>query len=86
MPQGPSEVVAEFTIQPSTEGGTEAHVEAGVDAARATGLAIDVGPSGTGLAGSRAEVLDALTRVVDAAIEAGAHRISVELRVATEAR
>jgi uncharacterized protein YqgV (UPF0045/DUF77 family) len=86
MPQGPSEVVAEFTIQPFVEGRMEPHVEAGVDAARASGLAIEVGPFGTGLAGSRAEVLAALAEVMDAAIEAGAHSISVKLRAATEAR
>ena len=85
-PAGPAEVVAEFTIQPFVEGRMEPHVEAGVRAARASGLAIEVGPFGTGLAGSRADVLDAFTRVMEAAIEAGARSIQVKLRVATEAR
>jgi uncharacterized protein YqgV (UPF0045/DUF77 family) len=84
VPAGPREVVAEFTIQPFIEGRMEPHVEAGVKAARDSGLAVEVGPFGTGLAGGRAEVLQALSRVMDAAIEAGARSIQVKVRVATE--
>jgi uncharacterized protein YqgV (UPF0045/DUF77 family) len=54
--------------------------------ARDSGLAIEVGPFGTGLAGPRREVLDALRRVVEAAIDAGAHNIRVKLEVPSEAR
>jgi uncharacterized protein YqgV (UPF0045/DUF77 family) len=86
MPAGPAEIVAEFTIQPFTEGRMEPHVEAGVHAARASGLAVEVGPFGTGLAGSRTDVLRALSQVMNAAIDAGARSIQIDLQVATEAR
>ena len=81
MPVPPAEVTAEFTIHPFTEGGMEPHVSAGVEAAQASGLAVDVGPLGTGLSGSRAEVLGALVEVMDAAIEAGARSIHVKVEV-----
>jgi uncharacterized protein YqgV (UPF0045/DUF77 family) len=86
VPAPPAEVVAEFTIQPFVEGRMEAHVAAGVEAARASGLAVEVGPFGTGLAGARAEVLEALTRVMEAAIEAGARSIHVKLQVPSQTR
>ena len=86
MPAPPAEVTAEFTIHPFNEGRMEAHVEAGVDAARASGLAVEVGPFGTGLAGPRAEVLETLRSVLDAAIDAGARSIQIKLEVPSEAR
>jgi uncharacterized protein YqgV (UPF0045/DUF77 family) len=86
VPAPPAEVVAEFTIQPFVEGRMEPHVAAGVDEARASGLAVEVGPFGTGLAGPRAEVLETLRRVMDAAIAAGARGIQVKIEVPSEAR
>jgi uncharacterized protein YqgV (UPF0045/DUF77 family) len=86
MPAGPAEVVVEFTIHPFVEGRMEAHVAAGVDVARASGLAVEVGPFGTGLVGPRAEVLDVLREVIDAAMEAGARSIDVKLEAPSEAR
>lgn len=85
-PVSPAEVVAQFTIQPFVPGHMQPHVRAGVDAARASGLAVEVGPFETGLAGARAEVLDTLRSVVEAAIEAGAHGFEVTLQVPSEAR
>ncbi len=79
MPVAPAEVTAEFTIRPTAEEEMEAHVKAGVDAARASGLAVEVGPQRTGLSGSKADVLDALARVMDAAIEAGARSIEIKV-------
>jgi uncharacterized protein YqgV (UPF0045/DUF77 family) len=79
MPVPPAELTAEFTIHPFTEGGMEPYVEAGVRAAEASGLAVDVGPLGTGLSGGRSEVLRALVEVMDAAIEAGARSIHVKV-------
>jgi uncharacterized protein YqgV (UPF0045/DUF77 family) len=86
MPAPPAEVVAEFTIQPFVEGKMEPHVAAGVEAARASGLAIEVGPFGTGLAGPRVDVLEALARVVNAAIDAGAHGVQVKIEVPKSSR
>jgi uncharacterized protein YqgV (UPF0045/DUF77 family) len=79
MPVPPAELTAEFTIHPFTEGGMEPHVEAGVRAAEASGLAVDVGPLGTGLSGGRAKVLHALIEVMDAALVAGARSIHVKV-------
>lgn len=79
MPVAPAELTAEFTIHPFTEGRMEPHVKAGVEAAEATGLAVEVGPFGTGLSGARPEVLDALMKVMDAAIEAGARSIQIKV-------
>jgi uncharacterized protein YqgV (UPF0045/DUF77 family) len=86
MPAPPSEVTAEFTIHPFTEGRIEPHVSAGIEAARASGLAVEVGPFGTGLAGPRRDVLDTLRKVIDAAIEAGARTIQVKLEAPSETR
>jgi uncharacterized protein YqgV (UPF0045/DUF77 family) len=81
MPVPPAEVTAEFTIHPFTEGGMEPHVSAGVQAAQASGLVVDIGPLGTGLSGQRAEVIGALAEVMDAAIDAGAHSIHIKVEV-----
>jgi uncharacterized protein YqgV (UPF0045/DUF77 family) len=86
MPAGPAEVTAEFTIHPFEEGRMDAHVQAGVDAARSSGLAMEVGPLGTGLSGPRDEVLAALANVLRAAIDAGARAVHVKVEVPTESR
>jgi uncharacterized protein YqgV (UPF0045/DUF77 family) len=83
MPVHRAELVAEFTIHPFVEGSMEPHVRAGVEAARASGLALDVGPLGTALAGSRDEVLAALSDVLRSAIDAGASAIQVKVDVQT---
>ena len=86
MPAPPAEVVARFTIHPVEQGEAAPHVKAGVREARDSGLVVDVGPDGTGLAGPRAEVLDALRRVVEAAIAAGARSIEIKLEMPSQAR
>jgi uncharacterized protein YqgV (UPF0045/DUF77 family) len=79
VPVPPAELTAEFTIHPFTEGRIEPHVRAGIDAAEASGLAVEVGPLGTGLSGERSAVLDALRAVVDAAVDAGAQSVHIKL-------
>ena len=86
MPAPPAEVVAEFTIHPVDEDGSAPHVEAGLKEARDSGLAVEAGPHGTGLAGPRDEVLDALRRVVEAAIDAGAESFEIKLEMPSQAR
>jgi uncharacterized protein YqgV (UPF0045/DUF77 family) len=86
MPEPPAVVSAEFTIHPFTEGRMERHVEAGVEAARSSGLEVEVGPFGTGLAGPRHEVLETLNKVINAAIDAGARSIQLKLEVPSEHR
>ena len=84
MPVAPSEVTATFTVSPSSGGHTARHVKAAVDEARASGLASEAGPDTTALAGSRAEVLATLNKVIDIAIGAGATSIDVKIEATTE--
>lgn len=72
MPTLPAEVQAEFTVHAAESSAMDdAAVRATRTAAVATGLALDTGPTTTGLSGTSAEVLDALRSVVEAALDAG---------------
>jgi uncharacterized protein YqgV (UPF0045/DUF77 family) len=82
VPVPPAELTAELTIDP---GGDQA-VAAARRAAMETGLALDTGPNTTALSGSRQEVLDALRRVLDAALSAGAPTVEVTLEVPSDSR
>jgi len=82
VPVPPAELTAEFTIDPDDR---EA-IRAGRQAAIESGLALDAGPDTTALSGARHEVLDALRRVVDAAIDAGAATVQVRLQVPRDVR
>ena len=82
MPVPPAELTAELTLAP----GDDRAVDAGRQAAAETGLALDTGPTTTALSGSRREVLDALSRVLDAALDAGATTVDVKLEVPRDAR
>jgi hypothetical protein len=55
-------------------------------AADLPGLALDAGAAITALSGARGEVLDALRRVLDAALSAGAFTVQVKLEVPRDAR
>jgi uncharacterized protein YqgV (UPF0045/DUF77 family) len=82
VPVPPAELTAELTIAPDDDRA----VAAGREAAAQTGLALDTGPTTTALSGARREVLDALSRVLDAALSAGATTVEVKLEVPTDAR
>jgi uncharacterized protein YqgV (UPF0045/DUF77 family) len=82
VPVPPAELTAELTIAP----GDDRAVRAGRQAAADTGLALDTGPTTTALSGARGEVLDALTRVLHAALSAGATTVDVRLEVPRNAR
>lgn len=82
MPVPPAELTAELTIDPADR---EA-VKAGRQAAVESGLALDAGPDTTALSGARREVLDALHRVMDAALAAGAATVEVRLQVPRDVR
>jgi uncharacterized protein YqgV (UPF0045/DUF77 family) len=82
VPVPPAELTAELTIDPA---GDQA-VAAGRQAASETGLALDAGPNTTALSGAKQEVLDALLRVLDAALSAGATTVEVKLEVPRDTR
>lgn len=77
-------VDAEFLIEPFTEGEIGAHVKAGIDAVEATGCIVEMGPFGNTVSGERGEVGRALADMVDAAMDAGAERVSVTVVPAGE--
>lgn len=72
-------LVAEFTVEPFTEGAPGPHVHAAVAAASAVGLDVDFGPFGSTVEGDDDAVLDAVGRILRAAMGAGASRISVQV-------
>jgi uncharacterized protein YqgV (UPF0045/DUF77 family) len=82
VPVPPAELTAEVTIDPADH---EA-VRAGRQAATESGLALDAGPHATALSGAKPEVLEALHRVLDAALTAGATTVEVKLQVPRDVR
>jgi uncharacterized protein YqgV (UPF0045/DUF77 family) len=72
-------LTVEFTVEPFVAGEPGPHVQAAIEAARGSGLAVDVGPFGTSVSGDDDRVLDAVAAVVRAAVAAGATRVSLQL-------
>jgi hypothetical protein len=81
VPVPPAELSAHYTIA-----GPPAAEEAARAVAAPSGIAHDGGPGETLLSGSRAQVLATLGDVVQAALDAHAHRIDVRLEAPTESR
>jgi uncharacterized protein YqgV (UPF0045/DUF77 family) len=73
--------VAEFTIEPFVEGDPGRHVTAGIEAVRATGVDVEVGPFGTVATGDIDAVVTAVADLCRQATAAGAERISLQLTV-----
>ena len=69
----------EYTVEPFVEGAPGRHVTAALEAAGGTGLDVEFGPFGTTVAGADEDVLSAADRIVRAAIDAGASRVSLQL-------
>jgi uncharacterized protein YqgV (UPF0045/DUF77 family) len=69
----------EYTVEPFVEGAPGPHVRAALDAAAEAGLDVDFGPFGTTVAGADDAVLSAANRIVRAAIDAGATRVSLQV-------
>lgn len=69
----------EFTIEPWVEGGHPPYVQAALAAAEASGLPVDLGPFGTGVVGPAAEVYALVPAVLEAAMAAGAGRVSLQI-------
>lgn len=72
-------LTVEFTIEPFRDGDPGPHVRAALDAARRTGLAVDFGPFGTLVSGDDRDVLAALAPITEAAVGAGATRVSLQV-------
>lgn len=83
-----AELSAELTVVPSWEGNESprAQVEAARRAASASGLAHESGPGSTLLAGRRTEVLEAMCRVIEASLDAGAHIVQVKVEAEGDSR
>ena len=75
MPAPPAEVVAEFSI--GSRRGDSRAIEAALQSARASGLALEAGPQETALAGGRSEVVAALGRVIESALRSSEQRCTV---------
>jgi uncharacterized protein YqgV (UPF0045/DUF77 family) len=72
-------LTVEFTIEPFVPGEPGPHVQAAVEAAERSGLAVDFGPFGTAVTGEDEAVLTAVDRIVRAAVAAGATRVSLQV-------
>jgi uncharacterized protein YqgV (UPF0045/DUF77 family) len=76
-----AQLSAELTIVPSreAESSPQSQIEAAKQAASDSGLAREAGPETTVLAGGRSEVLDAVFKVIEASLDAGAHAVQVKV-------
>jgi uncharacterized protein YqgV (UPF0045/DUF77 family) len=83
-----AELSVELTVVPSWDGeeSPRAQTEAARRVASESGLAHESGPGSTLLAGGRQEVLEALRRVIDASLDAGAHIVQVKVEAQGDAR
>ena len=80
-----AELTAELKVLTSTEDESRHEIEAAKAAAGASGLAHEAGPETMVLAGSRREVLDVATRVVEAALDAGAGGVELKIEAQGDA-
>lgn len=80
-----AELTAELKVLTSGEEGSQEQIEATRTAAGASGLAHESGPETMVLAGGRREVLDAVTRVVEAALDAGAGGVDLKIEAQGDA-
>ena len=80
-----AELTAEVKILSSGQGGSRGEIEAAKKAAGDSGLAHEAGPETMVLAGGRREVLEAVTRVVEAALDAGAGGVELTIEAQGDA-
>ena len=76
-----AELSAELTVVTSAEArkSPQEQVEAAQHAASESGLAHESGPGSTVLAGGRSEVLEAMLKVIEASLDAGAYIVKVKV-------
>jgi uncharacterized protein YqgV (UPF0045/DUF77 family) len=82
-----AELTAELMVVPSTEAerSPREQIEAAQQAASDSNLAHESGPGSTVLAGRRQEVLEAMLRVIEASLDAGAHIVQVKVEAEADA-
>jgi uncharacterized protein YqgV (UPF0045/DUF77 family) len=69
----------EFTVEPFVEGRPGPHVSAAIDAARAHGLDVDIGPFGSSCRVDVEQVGAVVAAVTDAALANGATHVNVHV-------
>ena len=82
-----AEINVELTVVTTTEAEStpQEQVEAAKQAASESGLAHEAGPETTVLAGERSEVLEAMRKVIEASLDAGAHVVEVKVEAQEDA-
>jgi uncharacterized protein YqgV (UPF0045/DUF77 family) len=82
-----AELTAELTVVTATEAekSPQEQMEAAQQAASDSGLAHESGPGSTVLAGGRSEVLEAMFKVIEASLDAGAQVVEVKVEAEGEA-
>jgi uncharacterized protein YqgV (UPF0045/DUF77 family) len=82
-----AELSAELTVVPSWEAekSPRMQIEAAQQTASESRLAHESGPGSTVLAGRRQEVLEAMLRVIEASLDAGAHIVQVKVEAEADA-
>jgi uncharacterized protein YqgV (UPF0045/DUF77 family) len=77
------QVRLEFTTEPfhGEDGHLPAHVGAAAGALMTAGLAPDLGPLGTSVSGEAQGVVAAMAQAVQAALDAGATRVTMQVEV-----
>ena len=73
------QIRAEFTTEPFVVGSIPKHAKAAETEAQRHGLTTDFGPFGTSASGDRNSVMSAIPDILNAAIEAGAKRITLQI-------
>ena len=76
-----TELTAELKVLASadSERAPKEQIDAARRAAGDSGLAREAGPETTALAGERSEVLEAMRKVIEASLDAGAHAVQVNV-------
>lgn len=78
-PVAGDQVRVEFTTEPFVIGEVPAHAHAAYEAAKDSGLHTEFGPFGTAAVGTQAELLDLVPKVIEAALDGGAQRITLQV-------
>ena len=69
----------EFTVEPFVEGRPGPHVNAAIDAVRARGIDVDIGPFGSSCSVETEEVGAVVAALTDAALGQGATHVNVHI-------